>query len=138
MKICELCELLHRNFNLVFINALRQPWHKTKSFQCIGKPKNQNLLLFLEGCKITYTDKFGRTLTASDGDIIYTPLGSEYMAKLFDFKSESSHTVGINFLLFDEDGEPVILSEGIKIFRNTHNQALSMQKLQPLPLSHRK
>ena len=102
MKTFGITEIINSNFNVVFINALQQFWHTTKSFQCIGSPKKQNLFLFLNGCKITYTDKLGRSFVANSGDVIYTPIGSEYKAQLSDFRSRSSCTIGINFLLFDE------------------------------------
>ena len=68
MDICPIEKLANTNFNIVFINALTQFWHTTKTFQCIDSPKKQNLLLFLDGCKITYTCKDGRAITANSGD----------------------------------------------------------------------
>ena len=103
MRICPVNDLINVDFNLIFLNALRQFWHNTRLFQCIENPKKQNLFLFLDGCTVTYTNKRGETLTAHSGDIVYTPLGSEYTATLSDFQSPSSHTVGVNFLLFDEN-----------------------------------
>lgn len=117
MKILTLDELMKKSFNVVFINALKQFWQSTKSFHSIGEPKRQSLLLYLNGCKSTYKDKNGNKITAESGDIVYTPEGSEYDAYLSDFADKDSHTVGINFFLYDEDGEPIIISEGIKVFR---------------------
>ena len=113
------------DFNAIFINALRQFWKNTKSFQCIGNPKNQNLLLYLNGCKITYNDKNGKVFVAQSGDLVYTPEGSEYTAWLSDFVSEESHTVGINFWLTDECGERVTLSDNIRIFHAGDTTELS-------------
>ncbi len=113
------------DFNAVFINALRQFWKNTKSFQCIGSPKNQNLLLYLNGCNITYTDKSGEVFVAKSGDLVYTPQGSEYSAMLSDFSSPESHTVGINFILTDVYGEHVRLYDKIKIFHVGDNTELS-------------
>ena len=47
MKVCAIKELVNQNFNVIFVNALQQFWHTTKSFQCFGNPKKQNLFLFL-------------------------------------------------------------------------------------------
>ena len=116
MRIIDINGKDGRDFNVIFINALRQFWKNTKSFQCIGNPKNQNLLLYLSGCKITYTDKSGESVTAQSGDLVYTPCGSEYSAALYDFASPESHTVGINFLLADGLGESAVLSDKIQIF----------------------
>ena len=125
MRICPLDELIDQSFHLIFINALQQFWHTTRDFKCIGAPKKQNLLLFLNGCSITYTDKNERTLTASDGDVVYTPIGSEYRAHLSDFKDAASHTVGINFLLYGETGEDIALSEDVLIFHPSDEKSLS-------------
>lgn len=116
-------ELSEMNYNVLFVNALKQLWRTTRDFQCFGAPKTQNLFLYLSGCKITYTDKAGRVFSAKDGDIVYTPMGSEYKAVLSDFEREDSHTVGINFFLKDETGEPLLLSEGIKIFHPPRAEA---------------
>ena len=125
MKTIDIRELGGVNFNPILINALRQLWRSTKSFQCIGNPKKQNLLLYLNGCKITYTDKDGNVYVANNGDVVYTPVGSEYRAIISSFKPEASHTIGINFLLTDEEGCPIVLSEKIKIFRAKDAPAIS-------------
>ena len=126
MNICAINELINQNFNVIYINALQQFWHTTKSFQCIGSPKKQNLFLFLNGCKITYTDKNNQTFIANSGDVVYTPIGSEYKVQLSDFNDSLSHTIGVNFLLFDDLGEAIILSDNIQIFHDPGNQALHM------------
>ncbi len=126
MKKCTVDELLKQSFNPVFINVLKQHWHTTKCFGCIGAPKKQNLLLFLQDCSITYTDACGHTLTAHGGDVVYTAVGSEYKAQLFDFKDTEAHTVGINFLLYDETGEEIVLTDGIKVFSPTQGRTLSL------------
>ncbi len=116
MRVISLHELVNTDFNAVYLNSLQQFWKTSKNFTCIGKPKRQNLFLLLNGCNITYTDKKGNITTAVSGDIVYTPLGSEYQAALTDFQNENSHTIGINFLLFDQNGDTVILSEETVIF----------------------
>ena len=126
MKILTLDELMKKSFNVVFINALKQLWQSTRSFRSIGEPKKQNLFLYLNGCKISYKDKNGNKITAESGDIVYTPVGSEYEARLFDFVDENSHTVGINFFLYDEDGEPILLSDGIKVFQKENQHGASL------------
>ena len=126
MKICALDDLICQNFNPVFVNGLQQFWRTTKSFQCIGAPKKQNLFVLLNGCKITYTDKNGQILEAHSGDVVYTPMGSEYRMQLSDFQNADSHTIGINFLLYDELGEDVLLSEQIQIFSGIQNQIVPM------------
>ena len=117
MRRIAISDFEKENLNPIFINALRQFWKNTNAFQCIGTPKKQNLLLFLDGCRITYTDKDGVENVADSGDVVLTPVGSEYRAVLSDFLSPSSHTVGINFLLKDESGEECVIGDDITVFR---------------------
>ena len=125
MKICPIENIQNESFNPIYINALRQAWRDTRIFSCIGEPKKQNLLLLLCGCKITYTDPYGNNITAESGDVVYTPHGSEYIASLSDFQDSASHTVGINFLLFDELCEELVLSDGIQIFKGRGDGEIS-------------
>jgi len=113
MKIIKINE----DFNLKYVNSLVQFWQNTRSFHCIGRPKGQNLLLFLDGISIVYTNKEGKTLTAHSGEVVYSPEGSEYRASLFNFRDEKAHTVGINFRLCDERGEKCVLSEDLAVYR---------------------
>ncbi|MBR2377243.1 MAG: helix-turn-helix transcriptional regulator [Clostridia bacterium] len=135
MKAIDLNDLIKQNFNIEFINSLKQFWHTTKSFQCLDNPKKQNLFLYVDGCKITYTDKTGKVVTANSGDVVYTPIGSEYRAQLYDFKDEKSSTIGINFMLLDENGESLILSNDILVFtcvshvKNLFKQSLEVGHL---------
>ena len=122
MEVCPVEKLMEKNFNVIFINAVDQFWHTTKAFQCIGAPKRQNLLLFLDGCRITYTCKDGQTITADSGDVVYVPMGSEYKAQFSDFLEKDSHTVGVNFFLQDEDAAPLVLSENITVFHLSEDQ----------------
>lgn len=115
MKTCALCELINSDFNLAFLNALRQFWRGKREFSCLGKPKEQCLLLLLDGCRATYTDKAGHSLTGESGDIIYVPRTSEYRAVFHDFEDDTASTVGVNFLLFSSDGVPLRLSERIEV-----------------------
>lgn len=126
MKICALDDLIRQNFNPVFINGLQQFWRATKSFQCIGTPKKQNLFVLLNGCSIMYTNKDGQVFEAHSGDVVYTPMGSEYRMQLSDFQNADSHTIGINFLLYDEQGEDMLLSDKIQIFHTSQNQMIPM------------
>ena len=116
MQIYSPDTLADREFSVTFINALAQNWHTTRSFQCIGNPKKQHLLLCLYGCRISYTDKWGRHTEAGPGDVVYTPIGSEYRAQLSDFCDERAHTVGINFTLCDPYGAEFALSDKILVF----------------------
>ena len=130
MRIYDVATLAETDFNVQVINVLQQFWRGKKEFQCIGAPKDRDLFLCFYGCRATYTDKDQRTFHAQSGDVVYTPRGSEYRVVLHDFESEESQTVGINFLLFDKNGEEIAISDTIKIFHPTSGRALqTAQKL---------
>ena len=142
MEIYTIDTLAEREFGVGFINALAQYWRTTRSFQCIGAPKKQNLLLFLNGCRISYTDKDGKTVSADSGDVVYVPVGSEYRAYLSDFRDEASHTIGVNFNLHDTQGKPFALSEEILVFEHSSvpsapilfRRALAVSERSPLEM----
>lgn len=123
MKNCTIPELVQMDFSVRFLNALQQFWRDRREFQCIDAPKRQNLLLFPDGCSITYTDRNNVRVTAGSGDVILTAVGSEYRAVLSDFRTEKSSTIGINFLLFDEKGEELVPAEPIEVFHSAGERA---------------
>ena len=130
MKICDITTLVDTDFNIQFLNVLQQFWRGKKEFQCIGAPKERDLFLCFYGCRATYIDKDQNIIHAKSGDVVYSPRGSEYRVVFHDFESEDSQTVGINFLLFDRDGEEIALSDTIKVFHPTSGRALqTAQKL---------
>lgn len=119
MKTVSFFEVAERDFNIRYLNALKQFWRETREFRCVGEPKRQDLLFYLNGCSIKYTDRRNRkTVEAHSGDVVYAPMGSEYEVELFDFENSSSHTVGINFHLYDECGELIALSNDILVFES--------------------
>ena len=126
MKIYTVNELINHDFDLKFLNALKQLWHSTKSFQCINFPKKQDLFLYINGFTVTYTDKKKNVYIANSGDIVYIPTGSEYTFHISEPNNKHSHTVGINFLLHDESGEQITLSDNIKIFQSSSDKSISM------------
>lgn len=115
MKICNINELVDKNFDAIFLNSLKQTWQTTKTFQCFGSPKKYNLFLYINGYHITYTDKNGRTFIADSGDIVYTPVGSEYKVEISEC-CPLPYTIGVNFLLSDSEGEPLTLGDNIMVF----------------------
>lgn len=119
MNQVPLNEIYQYDFYPDVINSFRQSWKKTKSFSCLGSPKKTNLFLYLNGVSAEYTRKDGEKITGEKGSLIYTPMGSEYKLRLFDFEDNFSNTVGINFLLYDKKGVPFILGEDILIFSNS-------------------
>lgn len=92
------------------------------------------MLLYLDGCSATYVTKGGKRVDASNGEILYVPAGSEYVAEFYGFRNEESSTVNINFLLFDHKGE--ILNDPNEIERFSVSDAgLFVKELEHVDLS---
>ena len=118
MHETRLEKLYQIDYHSVILNASKQRWPEGSHFSCVGKPKKENLFLFLE-CSAKYTSKNGRVLYAKPGDIVYTPIGSEYSVDFFNSGNEKHNSVGLNFLLFDADFMPFRLSKHIKVYTFT-------------------
>ena len=124
MKVLSVNELVNENYSLTFINSLKQFWLTTKSFQCINSPKKEDLFFLLVGCSARYVEKNGKETLGKSGDLIYVPKGCEYRVELFDFESEKSHTIGINFLLYTQTGEKLSFSDGVLVIGSSKTVAL--------------
>lgn len=126
MKTLNILDLYEYDYSVNVINALKQFWKTLNYFCCFGSPKCYNMLLFLDGCKAEYTLKNGEKIYAQKGDIVYTPVGSEYSVFFYDFEEADSNTIGINFLLYDSKNLPFALSDKIEIFRADNANYLSI------------
>ena len=113
--------LYKTNYNVSFINLLRQFWTDKKHYTCIGHPKQQDLFLFLDGCDAEYTLLNGTKLHATSGNIIYTPLGSQYKVKFVNFQNQNSSTIGINFLVFDDTKSHISFAQDVLVL-NTNEK----------------
>jgi len=116
MKSIPTAQLYSYHYSIHFINSLRQFWKKKQFFSCIGNPKKNSMLLYLDGCRGEYCLKNGQTLIIPTDHLVYIPEGMEYYVRLFDFSTEESGTVGINFSLLDQDYTPFLLDGGIQSF----------------------
>ncbi|MBQ7105897.1 MAG: helix-turn-helix transcriptional regulator [Clostridia bacterium] len=116
MKEIEIAQLYDNDYSVTVINALKQYWKTIKRFSCIGRPKKYNLLVFLDGCSAEYILKDGRKFIADSGSVVYSPANAEYSVRFYDFKDKNSNTIGINFLLYDKEGEPFVLDNDLKVF----------------------
>ena len=86
MEIIDIKNLYGYNYSLDVINALRQFWKSDKVFNCINNPKKCNMLLYLEGCNAEYTLKNEKKLYAKSGNIVYLPIGIEYILRYTTFE----------------------------------------------------
>lgn len=117
MKVVSIKELCKTDYNLQFFNFLEHFWNTYQSFNCIGKPKKFDLIIYLNDCDAIYTTKKGVKIYAKAGDIVYTPKGSEYSVEFVNFKTKNSSTLQINFFAYTNLNEQVIFSNNdVKVF----------------------
>lgn len=116
MQAQKFYDFYKTEYKVKFLDALRQSWKEQKDWSCMGYPKTVNLFLYLSDMCATYTDKDGKVFEAKSGDIVYAPKGAEYKVRFHSFKDENAYTLGVNFFLWDENGQETILSSGLKIF----------------------
>ena len=115
MRIFDVSSVLNMDIHVKYLNSMQQFWTDRKDFQCIGMPKKQDMFLYFNGCKATYIDKDQNMFFAQSGDLVYCPKGSEYKVVFSDFESPESCTQLVNFLLFDNSGNEIVLSDKIEV-----------------------
>lgn len=116
MNIIPISKLKNYDYSVRVLNTLKQFWKHSASYTCMGSPKKNNMLLYLDGCSAKYSVKGHDDVIAKSGSIVYTPVNSEYQVEFFDFQTPQSNTVGINFFLFDEKNIPTVLCDSIEIY----------------------
>ena len=116
MSKLSLQQHLKRDFTVRFLDAMTMPQRKENPpFFALGRPKKQDMILFVSDCSTRYLTKDGEVISTQSGDVVYVPRGSEYRVDCIE-NSASASTFQINFLLFDENFEPFILSDRISVF----------------------
>ena len=140
MKIIPLYKLCKQDYHVKFLSYITMPQAiSNPTFSCISNPKKQDLLLYINDCVTLYHTKSGNVLTTKPGNIVYIPTGSEYEVTCISDNPHSS-TFQINLNFFDEEGDPIRLSDEILIFNPKNNQLkdlfeqLSLLHSSPSPL----
>jgi len=110
--------LCNRNCYVQVNVCVYQLWKAYNTFSCIGTPKENDLLLFVNRCKLTYTMANGEKIILKHGDIAHIPSGKEYVLTVDERDEEYGCTYGINFLLFDEDHNRLVINEN-KVFHSS-------------------
>ncbi len=121
MENQDILELLSNYNCYTQVNVcVLQTWEHIKGFSCIDNPKQNDLLLYVNQCKVTYKMKDEETFSAINGDIIYIPTGKEYTLNIDERDSENGCTYGINFLVFDENHKRLLLKNNGVFSNNKH------------------
>lgn len=109
--VCQkISDFYQTQYTVKFMSVLKQVWKHDKTWDCFGTPKKEHLfLLYLRGGAV-YTNKNGDQIKVQQGDLVYTPRGSEYDIRFLDVEEEKTETIGVRFSLFDENGENIEFS----------------------------
>lgn len=117
MNIIPIENAYQRSYTATVLNAIKQNWTNNDTYNFIGNPKKQHLLLCFFNCSAIYTFKDGTELFAPRNTIVYTPEECEYKVKFTNCDTTTSYNcIGINFKLYDENMLPFCFDRNIKIY----------------------
>lgn len=117
MSFQSFLDLYNTHYYATVNGCLFQTWKVRNHFSCTDTPRRFDLLLYLRDCRATFSMISGETFCASQGDIVYMPMGARYNLEITDRKNETAGTFGINFSLYNSDGDPFVVSDKPLIFK---------------------
>ena len=116
MNVLKVEDCAKSNFYLRYLGFVEMPQKKENpSFSSIGRPKKQDMILFVQNCNTQYYFKDKAPCATKSGDIVYVPKGSEYRVECLR-NEENGATLQINFLLFDENFTPFVFSDEVFVY----------------------
>lgn len=105
------------SYTATVLNATKQNWFDNQTYNFIGNPKKQHLLLCFFNCSAIYTFKDGTELLVPRNSIVYAPEECEYKVKFTDCDPTGKYNcISINFKLYDENNIPFCFERNIKIY----------------------
>lgn len=106
-----------RSYTATVLNVARQNWSNNATYNFIGNPKKQHLLLCFFDCSAIYTFKDGSELLVPRNSIVYAPEECEYKVNFTNCNATGKYNcIGITFKLYDEDNLPFCFDRNIKIY----------------------
>lgn len=110
-------DLYNTHYYATVNGCLFQTWKTRNHFSCVDTPRRLNLLLYLKDCKAVFRMASGETVYASQGNIVYMPMGARYDLEITDRKNETAGTFGINFMLRNDTENSFVVSNKPLIFK---------------------
>lgn len=118
MALVSFESLGNLDFNFSHILLLEQRWDNGETYSFLNNPRTTYGLFLIQDDIMTYCLKDGSTVIAKNGDIVFLPMKSEYVAK-FSCRTGTSSALLMNFLLKDQKGELIEFSDHFKILIKT-------------------
>ena len=141
MRIASIAELEQDFFVCDLIECHKQVWKKRKAWMGYAdEPRATDGLMIVSSAVVaTFRMKDGRTVTASEGDIVYAPKGSRYVVT-FENGGASPDLYTVNFCLRSRDGAELRLSDALVILAKGASsecrclaEELSLSAISPRP-----
>ena len=73
MNVIQIENAYQQQYTAVVLNATKQKWVDNNTYNFIGTPKKQHLLLCFLNCAAVYTLKDGRQIMAPRHSVVYAP-----------------------------------------------------------------
>ena len=119
--------MCYGNYHVRVDVCVMQTWEKYRTFSCEGRPKENDLLLYVSKCEVIYRMKSGEEIYAGDGDIVFVPSGKEYVLTVKS-RQKDGCTYGINFLTFDGKNMRAFF-DGVSVLCRNSESILSLFKV---------
>ena len=141
MRIASIAELEQDLYICDLIECHKQVWKKKKAWLAYEDTPRaaDGFMIVCSKVVATFRLKDGRTVTASEGDIVYAPKGSRYTVT-FENGGASPDLYTVNFCLRSRDGEELRLSDAVTVFAKSASsecrclaEELSLSAISPRP-----
>lgn len=113
--LMDFSKLPYAEFDFIIREVVPQHWVNDRSWtEFIDKPRDSSaLLMIVSDTTVRYTANTGEILTASNGDVIYCPYGSQYrfdvISDVNDDNYNSIKTICVNFNMVRNDKKIITL-----------------------------
>ena len=119
MSKITLSELRYKNFNFEIADIFHENWMQRKEFSLYkNTPRPLSALFFvLTDIEVSFICS-EKITNAKKGDVVFIPEGSRYFVNVFGNTATKIDTYTINFNITDQNGESLLLSDGIEVIAN--------------------
>ena len=126
MKTVSITQLCSMNFDFEIFDIFPENWMQRKEFVLYKQKERPFSALFFVGTdiEVTFFPMDAPALSVGKGDVVFIPRGCRYSVSVEGNTGEKIDSYTINFDLFDEEREPLILSDRISILTNRQDSLL--------------